>query len=455
MNKYLETIKDKSIAIIGSGKTGLSGAKYLINKAKNIKFFDDAKKVSQEVSKFMSQNNVELSKINEKILDFDIIFLSPGVPRSLEIIQKAVKLEIDIVNDIELLYRIKPSSKIVAITGSNGKTTTTYLTGEIFSKKYKTAVAGNIGTPILDVIDQNIEVFILELSSFQIESLTEFSPTIATILNITPDHLDRYNSMEHYTETKRDICKNIKEDGLAILNNNDVLLRDLEVNSNIKYFDSNSKNSDIYIANNKIIFNKNYITLSEIFIKGNHNYENIMSAILMADHFNISFDIIKKVVCEFSGVEHRLEFVKEINGISFYNDSKATNPDSVISALKSFDNPIIWLAGGRSKNTPFDNIIKLAKTQVEFAIFFGESREEFAKAFEGIIKYIVVEDLEEAVTKANLFASNREIQITPLHEELKKIIVLSPGCTSFDAYSSYTKRGKHFKNLVEKINESE
>ena len=434
MDNYLDTLKDKSIAVIGAGKTGFSGVKYLFDKVKNIKLFDD-NKISDDVINFLNSNSIKFSNLNNEILAFDMIFLSPGVPRSLEIIQKAIENKIEIVNDIELLHRIKPDVKTVAITGSNGKTTTTYLTGEIFSKKYKTAIAGNIGTPVLDLIDDDYEVFILELSSFQIESLTKFSPNIATILNITPDHLDRYESMNEYAETKKIICKNVENTGTIILNREDILLKDL-IYDNTLYFSSKLTDSDIYIENNKIVFNKFSINLSEIFVKGVHNYENIMSAILMANAFDISFEIIKDTVINFSGVEHRLEFIKKIDGVSYYNDSKATNPDSVVSAINSFDTPIIWLAGGRSKKTPFNEVLKLVKTKVKYAIFFGESKEEFADTFKNIIDFDITETLESAILKAKEISKNGDI------------IVLSPGCTSFDAYTSYEKRGKHFKELV-------
>ncbi len=444
MSDFLNSIKDYKIAVIGCGKTGLSGAKYLCKYAKEVILFDGNSNLSDATKELLKTENISFNEngISEEILDCDLIFLSPGVPRTLPVIAKAIAKGIDIVNDIELLSRIRPDAKIVAITGSNGKTTTTELTGEVFKTTFKTAVGGNIGTPVLDLIDDDYEVFVLELSSFQIESLKEFKADVVAVLNITPDHLDRYESMHHYAETKRDLLRMLKPNGIGVVNIDDAnLSKELLCGIPTKSF-SSTKKGDIYLEGENIIFKNSSILTSEIFIKGTHNYENIMSAILMADYFDIDFNVIENVVKSFKGVEHRLEFVREVNGVSYYNDSKATNPDSVVSALKSFDTPLIWLAGGRSKNTPFDNIVKLAKDRVKYALFFGESREIFASTFDGIINFHTVETVEDAILEANLIASNGDV------------VVLSPGCTSFDAYTSYTKRGEHFKQVVEKISEN-
>lgn len=435
--------ENKKVSVLGAGISGLSAVDFFINRNCSI-FVSSSSEIPHETALKLKERGVEFEDgVNSlRVLDCDILFLSPGVPRSSNIILQAIEKNIEIINDIEILFNILPNKKFVAITGSNGKTTTTSLVGHIFSKSAKTWVAGNIGTPALDIFkEKNVaeyEFIVLELSSFQLETVNKFSPFVSAILNITPDHLDRYNSFDDYKNAKFRIFANQTNEQYIVLNKDDKNLNSVRCDCKKLFFSSTSTDADVYFSDNTIYENgEKLISLGEVVIKGRHNAENIMAAYLCAKVALINKNNILEAIKSFQGAEHRLEFVAEVNGVAFYNDSKATNPDSVKAALESFSGKnILWLAGGRDKNTPLDSLFGPAKNSVKKAIFFGEANEKFQSHFENLVDCKTVATLENAVKESLKYAAKGDI------------VLLSPGCTSFDAYKSYIHRGHHFKKLI-------
>lgn len=444
-------LKNKKIAVLGVGLTGSAFIDYLLyNKIYNFECFDEfeiKKEIKEKLDKFnIKYNKIDLNK--DSLLDFDLIFISPGIDRRKKAIKEAIERNIEIVNDIELVYRAGYRN-IIAITGSNGKTTTTTLIGEIFRKKYNTFVGGNIGNAAINVLfsPKKYEIIILEISSFQLESITKFKPNVALILNITEDHLDRYNSFDDYIETKINIAKNQDNNDFLIVNKDDInIINNISfIKSKILTFSSQTEYANIYYKDSIIYYNNlPYIHINDIKLKGIHNIENIMAAILTAKIYNIEDQIIKNTIINFKPLSHRMQLVKEIKGIKFFNDSKATNPDSVKRALETFnDKSVIWIAGGRGKDTNYNILKSIVKEKVRVAIFLGEEKERLYEEFKCDIPCYTVENLEEAIKKSLLFAQHGDN------------IILSPACTSFDQYKSYKERGEHFEKLVNNIREED
>jgi len=442
---YFNELKRKKITIVGLGFSGFSAARFFLNN--NIKVFisDNAKKLSEDGLKLVAKYNVEYEtgKHTDRILNSDLIFLSPGVPRTLPILKKAEEKGIEFINDVELLYRILPQKKIVAVTGSNGKTTTTRLIGEIFKSHYRTWIGGNIGRPIMSIFEdkkyRKIDLIVLELSNFQLEIIKQFKPFISVILNITPDHLDRYNSFKDYSQAKLRIFSNQDENDFLILNKDDQLLDHINARPNTIGF-SLCRRERCYFENSIVYYSgEKIIQKNELIIRGNHNIQNVMAAIIAAKIVNVPTNKIVRVLKGFKGIEHRLEFVGELNGVKYFNDSKATNPDSVLAALRSFKSNIIWLAGGRDKNTAFNSVKEEAKSRVKDAVFFGEAANKFFNFFSDTLRCVKKSSLEDALRLAYKIASTGDV------------ILLSPGCTSFDAFNSYEERGEHFKRMFAEL----
>lgn len=450
-------LKDKNVLILGLGISGVStvkalnklGAKIYITDSKSEeklkKYLEEIKDI--EVELYLGTNDISLENI-------DLIIKSPGVPLDVDIIKKANTKGIEIITDIELAYRIRPNANFIAITGTNGKTTTTTLTGEYFKKSgTNTYVAGNIGVGILwDLVNSKEEdVFVIETSSFQLESTKDFSPKISLILNITPDHLNWHGSLENYIDSKKKIFKNQGKDKYTILNYDDLKLREMEseISSNIVWFSVNSNLSEgVCIENGYIVIKDNgktqkIIAIDEIILPGKHNLENVLGSIAIAWLMGLEFEIIREVLKSFPGVEHRIEYVDTINGIHFYNDSKGTNSDASIRAIDALRSPIILIAGGMDKGTEFDDLILSFKDKVKALVLLGETKDKIKNT---AIKYgfenvFLVENMKEAVT------------ISYKLGEVDDNILLSPACASWDMYPSFEKRGDEFKSLVFNLGE--
>ncbi|MBC8313446.1 MAG: UDP-N-acetylmuramoyl-L-alanine--D-glutamate ligase [Candidatus Cloacimonetes bacterium] len=442
--------RNKKIAILGIARSGLAAAKK-IKKLGGTPFLSDKKSLDElNLDKTILDNfDIETNGHSKKILESNLIIISPGVPLDLKILMDAKKNGIPIWSELELGYQISKNTnaKIVAVTGSNGKSTVATLIYHILKKAGKKAIlAGNIGQSFTSFpIENNIFDFIvLEVSSFQLDSIYEFSPDISIILNITPDHLDRYDNFNKYVESKSKIFENQTKNDVVILNYDDNICRDLKPKSNVnKEFYSLKKNihQKIFVKNDKIIFNfssdnKKKIYFRDIPLFGKHNISNIFASAIACLHCKISADEIIDGIKSFSALEHRLEFVAKIQEIPFINDSKSTNSSSVKVALKSFDSPINLIMGGSNKNENFSTLIPNMKKYVKNLILFGETKNILYETFTNYVNTIIVENLQDAVSKAFSSAKNGEY------------ILLSPGCASFDMFENFEDRGKKFKKIV-------
>ena len=449
-------LKNKNILLVGLAKTGIStikhlnklGAKVVVN---DIKDKDKLKGILDELSDL---NNVEyiLGYHPENVDDIDMAVVSPGVPLDLPFILKLKSKNIEIIGEVELAYRLSQNPMFIGITGTNGKTTTTSLVGEIFKKaNIDTYIVGNIGNPVIDTVDTANEnsVLVTELSSFQLESIDTFKPHVSAILNFTEDHLNRHHTMEAYMEAKARIFKNQDEKDFCILNYDDKDVKSLSDNVKAKkIFFSRKKSLDcgIYLdEDNNIIINIDkkikLLNKDELSLPGNHNLENCMAAAAIAYVSNIDIDVIREVLKTFAGVEHRQEFVRNLNGIMFVNDSKATNPDSSIKAIESYNRPIILIAGGMDKQSSFDEFLDVAKENVYALVLLGETAQRIKECAQnkGFDNITVVKDMKEAVNASYQIAKGGDV------------VLLSPACASWDMYKSFEVRGIDFKDNVHNL----
>ena len=447
-------LKNKNVLLVGLAKTGVSTIKKLNKLGANIIVNDIKPKEKLEgiIEEIDNLDNIEyvLGKHLENIENIDLTIVSPGVPLDLPFIEKIKSEGIKIIGEVELAYKLSKNPTFIGITGTNGKTTTTSLVGEMFKKANKdTYIVGNIGNPVIDTVDLTNEnsYLVTELSSFQLESIEDFKPKVSTIINITEDHLNRHHTMENYINAKARVFKNQDKADFTILNYDDSIVRDLGKNSNgnVLYFSIKEevkqgayldKNNNIVIkvdGKELVLMNK-----SELSLPGNHNLENAMSAILMAYVLNIDTDVIIDTLRTFKGVEHRLEFVTNKDGIMFVNDSKGTNPDSTIKAITSYEKPIVLIAGGYEKQSDFTEMIKYATKNVKALVLLGQTADKIATTAKehGIDNISKVEDMEAAVKKAYEIAESGDV------------VLLSPACASWDMYPNFEARGLDFKENI-------
>lgn len=446
-------IRNKKISIIGAARSGVGAAK-LAKKFGAVPFVSDSGseeklKSNLEVLK-NSDIDYEVGQHSKRIYDCDLMVVSPGVPSDADVIKTARSKDLKVVSEIEFASWFC-KGKIIGITGTNGKTTTTSLCGYLFNEcGVKTYIAGNIGLAFSEIADQvkENEFVSLEISSFQLDLIDKFNPKVAMILNITPDHLNRYeNSIEKYSLSKQLIYKNQTEEEFLILNHDSELLNQylLEHKSKTYWFSTKERVKDgCWLDNNRVIFSKNgkeefSTNVSDIFIRGEHNIQNAMAVIIASKIFDFENDKILRALNTFKGVEHRLEFVKEIEGIKFINDSKATNIDSVIVALKSFDEPIFLILGGLDKGNDYSIIEDLVIKKVKKIYAIGSSAEKIFNYFHNKVKTEIRKDLEEVVASALSEARAGDV------------VLLSPACASFDMFENFEHRGKVFKEIVNRI----
>lgn len=440
--------KDKKIFILGMARSGYEVAKLLRKYTDKIIITDCKAQNSEHVKELQSLNiNYVVTDKPEELLDesFDVIVKNPGINYKNKCVVKAKKLNIPVINEVEVAYNLLPENvKIIAVTGSNGKTTTTTLIYEILRHAgVNVHLGGNIGIPVSKVLEsiKPNDLLVLEISSHQLQDFINFKPDVAVMTNLTQVHLDFFENYENYKNHKVRIFKKQTKDDIAILNydDNDVLESTKNIKSKKLYFSRKSK-TDIYLENNNIYYqNEILLTTDDIRLQGNHNYENVMSAILAVKQFNIDTKVIKEVLNSFCGVEHRLEFVTKINNRSFYNDSKATNVKSTIIAVSSFKNPTILILGGLDRGHSFEELTPYLNN-VKQIICYGETKNRIKEYADKInIDCVVLDNLEEA-TKAAYNLSNEN-----------DVILLSPACASWDQFDSFESRGELFKNVVNEI----
>ncbi|PIS28312.1 UDP-N-acetylmuramoyl-L-alanine--D-glutamate ligase [Candidatus Saganbacteria bacterium CG08_land_8_20_14_0_20_45_16] len=426
----MNNLADKNILIFGLARSGLAAAKKLALLGARVTITDIKKDsdVEPETIRHLKDLGVrcELGGHPESLLQgVDLIVVSPGIYLDLPILQKATA---PIISEIELAFQIlkKP---IIAVTGTNGKTTTTTLIGELLrAGGNKVAVAGNIGNPLVEVDDTNLDYVVAEISSYQLETTKKFKPFISVVLNIQPDHLERHKTMAEYIKQKAKVFAQQTSDDYLVYN-----LDDPQVEKMVKA----AKAKPVPFSKDK----KGIVTLDPAGIKipGRHNLENALAAASVAKLCNVDEKIIAKVLKAFPGVEHRIEFVRAINGVKFYNDSKATNPDSTLVAIETFiGKRIVLILGGKDKGVSLEQLVKAVKKNVAEVILIGQATKRFKQvlAAKGFKAILLAKTMPDAVKKSLELARQGDV------------VLLSPACASFDMFSNFEERGRLFKQTV-------
>ena len=437
-------IENKNILIMGFGVTGKTALKFLKEFPCKIYVYDS----NQDLHKLNVEEDFIIFK-EEDLDDIDLIVKSPGIYPFHELLEKAREKNIEIISDIELSYRNLKTENVIAVTGTNGKTTTTTILGDILKRFAKTYIVGNIGRGILEITKEasDDDYVVIEASSFQLEDTIDFKPHIGVLTYVTSDHLDWHKTRQNYVDAKFKIFKNQDENDFAILNYEDKDLAEEYKLKAEKYYFSMEKIGDkgAYVDNGKIYFNngektEEVLDIKDIKIPGDHNVRNIMAAIIACKLLNIDLDLIKKSILSFTGVEHRIEFVREVDGVKYYNDSKGTNPDSTEVAVAAMDGEVVLIAGGYDKGADFDNLIEKSKDKIKTAILFGETAEKISNSCKKSgVEFYITEDLKKAVELAKKLSASGDD------------VLLSPACASWDMYKSYEIRGQHFKDLVKEL----
>lgn len=444
---------NKRIVILGSGESGVGSA--ILAQSKGFAVFVSDKGVIQERYKNeLAKYTISFEEgqhTEALILNATEIIKSPGIPDTAELIIKAKEKNIPIISEIEFAGRYTQAKKI-CITGSNGKTTTTLLTYHIFKKAgYNVGLAGNVGKSFAyQVATENFDYYILELSSFQLDGMFDFKADIAILLNITPDHLDRYDyKFENYTASKFRITQNQTENDYLIYCMDDLVMEEfMKINpvkaKKIPFSIKKTIQGDAAFLNDNTItlnYNNNpkplIMTIEQLALAGKHNVYNSMAASMAASIVDIRKDIIRESLEDFVNVEHRLEFVATVNGIEFINDSKATNINSAWYALESMQKPTVWIVGGQDKGNNYEELAELVKEKVKAIVCLGVDNKKIIKAFKNSVEMIMeASSAAEAVAMAYKLASKDEA------------VLLSPACASFDMFKNYEDRGVQFKTAV-------
>ncbi|MFN3967153.1 MAG: UDP-N-acetylmuramoyl-L-alanine--D-glutamate ligase, partial [Endomicrobiia bacterium] len=438
----------KKVSVLGLGRTGVSVANLLYSSGYDV-FVSEIlplEKIKNSIKLLNPNIKYETGIHSNKVLDAEFIVKSPGIPKNIPILIEARKKKIEILSELEVAFNNINPKLIIAITGTNGKTTVTTLIGEIFKNSgADTIVAGNIGTPLSDFVQKITRntVVVLEVSSYQLENIKKFRPDISCVLNITPDHLEHHLTMEEYISAKKNIFINQTKNDYCILNFDDEITRSFAnlCKSKVFYFSykNNLKEGAFYDGEK---FNININNRKEKFavslkIPGRHNIENAVVSAIVAYLCNVPIDIIVSTLNNFNGVEHRLEFVKEINGVRYINDSKSTNVGSTSVALEAFqkNKNIILIMGGRDKGSPYTPLIPLVKEKVKHLLLIGEAATRIESELKGSTEIFNCGNLFNAVKYAREIAKTGDI------------VLLSPGCSSFDQFENFEHRGKEFKKL--------
>ncbi|MBO4281316.1 MAG: UDP-N-acetylmuramoyl-L-alanine--D-glutamate ligase [Lachnospiraceae bacterium] len=449
-------LKGKKIVVIGAGKSGISACKLLTEEGADITLYDsneqmDVKEVRGRIGDTFAGKIVTGGFPKSLEEEAELIVISPGVPSDLDYLNRIRERGTPIWGEVELAYRFA-KGKLIAVTGTNGKTTTTALTGEIMKLYFENVfVVGNIGTPYTDFAKQMTEdsVTVAEMSSFQLESIDEFHPCVSMVLNITPDHLNRHHTMEAYTAAKFNVAKNQTPGEVCILNYEDERLHTESKKLHTKVFWFSSARilkRGLYLSGDKIVYNDGtseqvVIDVHELNIIGKHNYENAMAAIAAGISMNVPMHLIQEALRNFVAVEHRIEYTATKRGVMYYNDSKGTNPDASIQAVKAMDRPTILIGGGYDKGSSYEEWIKSFDGKIKLLLLMGQTaaKIELTARNMGFNDIIRVNSMEEAVRTAADHAIPGEA------------VLLSPCCASWGMFKNYEERGEIFKKLVRSL----
>lgn len=485
-NRVLE-VRGKEVTVVGLGRSGLGAANLLAQLGARVTVTD--KKTEGELKGALSKLDPSVQRSlaghpEEVFLSADMVVVSPGVPLDM-LPLSVIKGRIPIIGELELSYQLVGEEKpFIAITGTNGKSTTTALLDFMLRKGgYRTILGGNIGNALTEEIykrigesvnrrvgevtvsplrrvavsNMGVDYIVAEVSSFQLETIEQFRPKASAILNITPDHLDRYHALKEYADTKARIFEKQNREDLLVINADDpttmeVANEKLEIKSErprILYFSRKKEVEGVYSINGRVYYNTPHsslgphdsllINVEEIRIKGVHNLENAMAASAIAIFLNCPLEAVRDALRTFSGLEHRLEFVRELDGMRYINDSKGTNVGAVIKSLESFSDPLILILGGRDKGGDFSLLRNLVREKVKTLVLIGEAKEKIRKALGDLTETVMADDLREAVYLSRSRAVKGDV------------VLLSPACASFDMFLDFEDRGRQFKKIVEEF----
>ncbi len=442
----------KKVLVVGMARTGIATAKFLKGKGSlvtttEMKPEEEMRGAVQEL-KGMDLSTEWGGHQIATFLKQDLIVVSPGVDLNMDPVQKAIRHGVRVISEIELAYHFI-HVPILAITGTNGKTTTTLLLGEMLKEDRRgVGVGGNVGEPLILFADggDRWDVLVVEISSFQLEAIEDFRPRISVLLNITEDHLDRYSSYSGYIQAKARIFANQNSGDLAVLNGDDPIVMQYGGKAKAKkvLFSMRERVGEGTFSDGQTIFLRfegkgEEYSLDKAPLKGVHNVENMMAALTAARIFGCSKKAVQNVIDRFKGLEHRLEFIREIGGVRFYNDSKGTNVGSVVKSLQSFSEPVVLIAGGKDKNGDLSPLKELVQKRVKRLVLLGEAKERMNRELGGMTDTVIAGTMEEAVSLAREKAKGGEV------------ILLSPACSSFDMFKDYKERGRVFKEAVFKL----
>ena len=443
----------QKVLVAGSGISGIAAAKLLLDMGGEVVLYDGNEKLREEDLRKKFDENAKVSFVlgeltRTDLLGVELSIISPGISLEAPFVSVIDQAGIPIWSEIQLAYHCA-KGRLAAITGTNGKTTTTALTGEIMKACYDSVfVVGNIGDPYtahaLETTEKSVTV--AEVSSFQLETIMDFRPNVSAILNITPDHLDRHKTMERYIEIKEGITKNQKENDVCVLNYDDPVLREFgeTLKCKVVYFSSREKlKKGLFLDGDQIVYKDGetvteIVNIHELKLLGRHNHENVMAAVAIAMNMDVPMDTIRRVVKRFEAVEHRIEFVTERFGVKYYNDSKGTNPDAAMQAIKAMPGPTLLIAGGYDKHSGYDEWIESFGGKVRYLVLIGQTSDKIeatAKKY-GFTNIIKAESLKEVV---DICAENAKDG---------DAVLLSPACASWGMFDNYEQRGRLFKEYV-------
>lgn len=449
---------NKKVLVVGLGKSGLSVARYLSKQGAQVGVSElrEEAEIDSALLHDTLQLGIELETGGHKektFLNADTIIVSPGVPLDIGPLKAADEAGIPILGEMEMASRLM-DTPLVAVTGTNGKSTATAFLGSMLKGAgLKAFVGGNIGTPLMDYVAGHwkADYALVEVSSFQLDTMENFSPMISLLLNITPDHLDRYPDYQAYVRSKLSIFKNQGPGQYAILNDDDQVLSQFEPAGGVSVLRYGMERGENRHAHMEGKFIKAHLPgeeeasfgLEKFKLPGRHNLENLMGVILIGLVLHIGPRTIQRTIEQFHGLSNRLEHVRLLRGVDFYNDSKATNVDAASRAVVTFDRPIVLIAGGRHKGADYLPLVKAATGRVRKAIFLGEAKHILADAFEGMIPFALAEDMGDAVSQS--FSSSKP----------NDVVLLAPACSSFDMFADYAHRGRVFREEVERLDHGE
>ena len=446
-------LKNKKVLVFGTGISGIAAANLLEDQGACPVLFDGNTQLKEadvrEKLPAGSKAEIIIGDLSEDMIsELALVVLSPGVPTDLPLVNQLRDKGLKIWGEIELAYEFSKGD-VLAITGTNGKTTTTSLLGAIMQHAKESAfIVGNIGIPYTQIAEETKEnsVTVAEISSFQLETIEQFRPKVSAILNITPDHLNRHHTMEEYIRVKELITENQQKEDTCVLNYEDEILREFgkTLHCQVIFFSSlRTLERGIYLNGEMIEYNDGtkiteICSVKELNLPGRHNYENVCAAVAMALAYGISLEDIRYVLVRFKAVEHRIEYVTEVNGVVYYNDSKGTNPDAAIKGIQAMDRPTLLIGGGYDKDSAYEEWINAFDGKVRYLVLLGQTREKIAKAAKacGFEDIVMVDSLEEAV------------HFCAEHANPGDAVLLSPACASWGMFPNYEVRGKMFKELV-------